>query len=513
MATPLDLSKKLVIGELPARWARKTPDKEAFVFADKRYTYDRFNQRVNQLAHGLLGLEINKGDKVAVLFTNGMEIMECYFALAKIGAVMVPLNFRLTGRELIYQINQSDAKGIIFNDMFMKNITAIKSDLSQGLHYICAGDKEIKGATAYEQLVKDSPSKEPHIPVNEDDPAIIMYTSGTTGKPKGAVLTHKNQLMDAINFLIEINLRSDDRALCVTPLFHVAAIAVCLKLMFVGGTTVIVKDFLPEDILKVMDNEKISIMFLVPAMWILLLEEPNISDYDTRPLRIGLTGAATMPTEVKGRLMKQFPKAGIYDIFGQSEMSPCTTMLKAEDAIRKPGSVGQRMINVEARIVDNNDLDVPLGHVGEIVYRGPTVMKEYYKNPQATAEAMTGGWFHSGDLVREDEEGFLYVVDRKKDMIISGGENIYAAEIEDLLYTHPKILEAAVIGVPDPKWGENVKAIVVPKPNETLIESEIINYCKNNLAGYKKPKSIVFVESLPRNQAGKILKYVLRKKY
>jgi acyl-CoA synthetase (AMP-forming)/AMP-acid ligase II len=513
MSRQPDVSSQLVLGELLLRWVRKQPEKLALRYNSRNYTYAMFNERVNRLANGLSDLGIAKGDKVSLLLLNCNEILECYFALAKLGAVAVPLNFRLAGPELSYQINQSDSRALILGEAFLSVIQGIRGELSQVRHFILAGTAKEADMLDYEALLVGGAHAEPCVYVEDDDPLFIMYTSGTTGKPKGAVLTHKSVLMDSVNIAQEIGLGNDERYLCVPPLFHMAAAAVTITMIYVGATTTICDNFVPQEIPKMIQEEGITLLFLVPAMWIFLLQVPGLQDFELGSVRIGVTGAAVMPTEVKNQIMSRFPNAGIYDIFGQTEMSPCTTMLKAEDALRKPGSVGRRIINVEARVVDSDDNDVPIGEIGEIVYRGPTVMKEYYRNPEATEEVMAGGWFHSGDLVREDEEGYIYVVDRKKDMIISGGENIYAAEVEEVLFAHPKILEAAVIGVEDPEWGEAVKALVVAKEGETLDEQEVTEHCKSRLAGYKKPKTVEFLESLPRNAAGKVMKFQLREKY
>jgi len=513
VSVQLDLSRQLVLGEVLARWARKTPDREALVFNDKRYTYSQFNERVNRLANGLMGLGIEKGDKVAVLFMNCMEIMECYFALAKIGSVVVPNNFRLTGRELSYQIDQSDSKALIFGEMFQEVVNSIRPQLPKVKLYICVSEGGVEGTIDYEKVVQEGSPEEPLVPVEDDDPAFIMYTAGTTGRPKGAVLTHKNQLMLAVNTSIEGGVGQPGKQLLVFPIFHQAATGALIIGVFLGATAVILDIPTLENIMTAIQEEKIQAVGLVPALWNWIVNHPHFKDYDLSSLEHGATGAAPMPLELKRKIVAALPNMRLSEAFGMTETSASAVSAKHEDILTKQGTVGRPMINVEARVVDDDDNDVPIGEVGEIVYRGPTVMKEYYNDPEATAEAFRGGWFHSGDLVRQDEDGYIYVVDRKKDMIISGGENIYPAEIEEVLYTHPKILEAAVIGVPDPDWGESVKAIVVPKQGETLTEEDIIDYCKKNLASYKKPKSVDFVDVLPRNPQGKVLKFVLREKY
>jgi len=509
----MENSRQLLIGELIKRNSRKMPNKDAFVFGSRRYSYSEANKRINRLANGLCGLGIKKGDKISVLFLNSVELVECYFAISKIGAVVVPLNFRLVGAELIYQITQSDSKIVVFGKAFEETILSIKNNIPDIEHFIGLEQAKSDAIIDYDTFLQDHTDEEPSVIIDDDDPAFIVYTSGTTGKPKGAVLTHKNLLMDSLNLLAEINFPRDPRWLCVPPLFHAAALGLFITITMQGGTTIIVEQFVPQDIPPILFEEKISFLFLVPAMWIFLLQVPNIGDYDLSALKIGVTGAAIMPIEVKKQILERFPEMQIFDVFGQSEMSPCTTMLKHADTIRKPGSVGQRIVNVEARIVDRNGNDVSVGEVGEIVYRGPTTMKEYYKKPKETEEAMDQGWFHSGDLVREDEEGYIYVVDRAKDMIISGGENIYAAEVEEVIFAHPKVLEVAIIGIPDDKWGEAVKAVVVPKEGEKISEDEIISHCQANLASYKKPKSVEIIEILPRNAAGKVMKFKLREQY
>ena len=311
--------------------------------------------------------------------------------------------------------------------------------------------------------------------LNDDDDFIIVYTSGTTGKPKGAVLTHKNVFMNAINMVLECGLTKDEVQIIGTPLFHIGGISAMTMLMVVGGTSILHRKFEPEHTLKTFEAEKVTYAFMVPSMWNILLEVPSFERFNVNSLRIICCGGASTPLELKKKLMKNFPNAGVFDTYGQTELSASTATLKASDSLLKTGSVGLPYSNVEVRVVDENMRDVEPGEIGEIIYRGPTTMKEYYKNPGETMETLRGGWLHSGDLVKYDEDGYLTVVDRKKDMIISGGENIYPKEIEEVLYTHPDILEAAVVGVPDEKWGETVKAYVVTRSGKNLTAQEVVD--------------------------------------
>jgi len=514
------LGRRLLIGEMMARNARKFPDTEAMVYGDTRLTYKQFNARINQLAHALLDIGIKKGSTVAILSFNCNQFMEAYYAIGKIGAVAAPLNFRLHPEELTYIVDHAEAEAFIVGEPFIDTVRGIQKDLPQVKHYISISEQPVEGMLHFESWIAKYPDDEPLILVDEDDPLFIMYTAGTTGRPKGAVLTHKNEMvmwMLASSFVLaEPDLGDiwNYKAFAAPPIFHLAAFGYSQFMFFIGATVVLPTEvFNPVQIMETIEKEKINTILLVPAMAFFLLMVPDIDKYDTSSLRIWASGAAILPTETRKQIYKHFHNVKIFDLFGQTEMSPVVCALAPSESEGREASVGRALPFIEIRIVDDNDNDVPVGQIGEAVYRGPTVMKEYYKNPEATAEAMRNGWFHSGDLLRRDEEGYFYVVDRKKDMIISGAENVYPAEIEEVLFQHPKVLECAVIGVYDEEWGESIKAVVVCKQGEELSEEDVINHCKQHLASYKKPKSVDFMDALPRNPAGKVLKTSLREKY
>ncbi|RLL46859.1 long-chain-fatty-acid--CoA ligase [Oceanobacillus piezotolerans] len=511
-SSSLNLSSQLLVGEMLKRATHKTPHAEAYVYQEQRVTFKEIDERSTKLAAWLQGKGIVKDDKVGFMLKNSMAFPEVAFGVALSGGVGVPINFRLGPSEIEYIVNNSDTKILIIDYDYVDIIRSIRDNLEKVEKVVVVGaDNVPDDYIKYESIFDNEFTYQPCEVLADENPCFIVYTSGTTGRPKGAVLTHKNICLNLMNLLYDTKSTLGDSQLIVVPQFHIAGLLLTLFACLTSGKTVIQREFNPVDVLSTVESEGINVLFLVPAMWNFLFQVPNIDDYNLSSLKIASTGAAITPLEVKKRILETFNNAILFDNFGQSETTANTTSNSGEDALRKTESVGKPYINVEVRIVDENMNDVPIGEVGEIVYRGPTVMKEYYKNPEATKEAFEGGWFHSGDLVRMDEEGFIYVVDRKKNMLISGGENIYPAEVEEILYQMPQILECAVIGVPDKEWGESVKAIVVIKPEHTLTEEQVIEYCKKHLASYKKPKVVEFVEELPRNASGKVLKYVLQR--
>jgi acyl-CoA synthetase (AMP-forming)/AMP-acid ligase II len=502
------------VGRILTLTTNKFPERTAILFQNKRFTYQEFNGRVNQFAHVLLQLGLRKGEKVAVLLFNSNQFVEIYFATAKVGGIFTPINFRFAPEEVRYILDHSDARFFLFGEEFSDLVHAIRSNLTQIKNFISVGDR-VTDAHDYERLLEKSEHTEPAVRLTEKDVCQLMYTSGTTGRPKGALITHGNVLWNLVNAVLGREEKEREISLVIGPLYHTAALNNHFTVrVAMAGTSILLKRFEPKRVMEIIEKERVTVISGAPAVYHLLLALPDLERYDTSSITKCTSGAAILPDESREKLLKLFPNAkGIYDVYGCTEASPNITILKAKDSFRKRECVGPPLPFLEVRIVDDQDRDVPAGEVGELICRGPNVMKGYYKDRKVTREVLRGGWLHTGDLARLDEEGFVYIVDRKKDMIVSGGENIYPREIEEVLYHHPKIQEAAVIGVPDPLWGESVNAIVVLKKGETMKEEEVIECCKNHLASYKKPKSVEFVEDLPRNPSGKVLKTALREKY
>ncbi|MDY6856589.1 MAG: fatty acid--CoA ligase [Thermodesulfobacteriota bacterium] len=508
----------MLLGDILKRSAKLYSDKTAVVFKKERLSYKEIDYRVKRLAKGLLSRGVQKGDRVGLLEHPCPRYIELYTAVPKIGAVFVPLNCRLAGKELEYIINDAEIKVLIINREFLEVIGSIRANLKTVIHFLCM-DGATRGMDAYEELIAEFPIELPQILIDDDEIAVQMYTSGTTGKPKGVMLTHKNLISMYMSRIIDFKLDRDDIFLSSIPYFHTGA-EYALITLYIGGTLVIHGSFDPGSFLEAIEAERITVTGGVPAMINFLLQhmEKHPRNYDFSNLRIFAYGASPMPIALVKKTIETF-KCDIYQSYGLTEASPGVSILKPEDHIvegekaKRLASCGKEIFNVEARVVDKRGIDVKPGEVGEIIVRGDNVMKGYWKLPKETAETIRGGWLYTGDIATVDEEGYMYIVDRKKDMIISGGENIYPREVEEVLYTHPSVLDAAVIGVPEEQWGEAVKAFVVLKEGHMVSEQDIIDFCKENLASYKKPKSVEFRNSLPRNPIGKVLKKELREKY
>jgi fatty-acyl-CoA synthase len=496
------------------RHALMQPNATALRFVGNTVTWAQLQHRVTALAGALSRRGVGFGDRVTILMLNRTEFVESVLAVNMLGAIAVPLNFRLTPTEIAFLVQDCEARAMMTEAVLAPVATGVR-DIEPLLNMIVvAGGSTDDTVFGYEDLINEE--GQPHEPVDipNDSPALIIYTSGTTGRPKGAVLTHTNLTGQTMTGLYTngANINSDVGFVGV-PFFHIAGIGNMLTGMLLGVPTVIypLAAFDPGQLLDVLAAEKVTGIFLVPAQWQAVCAEQQARPRDLR-LRVMSWGAAPAPDALLREMSATFPGTQILAAFGQTEMSPVTCMLLGEDAIRKRGSVGKVIPTVAARVVDENMNDVPVGEVGEIVYRAPTLMSGYWNNPEATAEAFAGGWFHSGDLVRMDEDGYVWVVDRKKDMIISGGENIYCAEVENVLASHPGIVEVAVIGRAHEKWGEVPIAVAAVTDDQLRIE-DIVECLAERLARYKHPKALEIVDALPRNPAGKVLKTELRLRY
>jgi fatty-acyl-CoA synthase len=495
------------------RHALMQPGAPALRFLGKTVTWAELRRRVAALAGALSRRGVGFGDRVMILMLNRTEFVESVLAANMIGAIAVPINFRLTPPEIAYLVDNCQAE-IMITEPVLAAVGSGVRDIAPLLNTIVvAGDSADEGLLAYENLLNEPGDPPPPVDIPNDSPALIMYTSGTTGRPKGAVLTHANLTGQTMSGLYTHGAEPRDVAFIGVPFFHIAGVGNLLTGMLLGQPTVInpLGAFDPEQLLDVLVAEKVTGIFLVPAQWQAVCNAQQANPRELQ-LRVISWGAAPASDALLRQMSETFPGAQILAAFGQTEMSPVTCMLLGEDAIRKRGSVGKVIPTVAARVVDENMNDVPIGEVGEIVYRAPTLMSGYWNNPEATTEAFEGGWFHSGDLVRMDEEGYVWVVDRKKDMIISGGENIYCAEVENVLADHPGIVEVAVIGRPHEKWGE-VPIAVVAVTQADLTLDDLDGFLAERLARYKHPKGLEIVDALPRNPAGKVLKTELRARY
>ncbi|MBI4774420.1 MAG: long-chain-fatty-acid--CoA ligase [Deltaproteobacteria bacterium] len=504
---------RLVAGDALRATARRLPGKTAFIFRDRRITYAAFEERVNRLANGLLGKGYSPGDHIAVLAYNCIEYFEILFALAKAGMTAVPVNFRLSESEIGYVIDQSDSRALIYEAAFRDKIRNRRA----GFERIWQGDVVVFGGAGdpgdvdYEALLATSSPSDPEIPVDETTTWYIGYTSGTTGRPKGAMRSHRSNILLAANTFY---LGEDDIILLIMPIFHSNSIWFGTISVYWGATTVIYPSggFNPREILDTVQREKVTFSSMVPTMYSLILQAPDKENFDTRSLKTLLCSSAPLMTTTKEQILEFFAHAQLYEGYGATE-SGAVTLLGPRDQYRKVRSCGAARPFTRIKILDAAGNECAVGEVGELFAVSPGMFEGYYKQPEADAAAFRGEYLSVGDMATVDEEGYYYIVDRKHDMIISGGENIYPTEIDDVLSKHPKILQAAVIGVPDEKWGEAVKAVVVPKPGADVTEAEVIAYAKAHLAGYKCPKSVDFRDSLPTSPTGKILKREIRKIY
>ncbi len=501
------------IGRLLKKRADISSNSEAFVEAERgrRFTFAELNQRSNRIANVLLETGLKPGDRVATLLKNGIEFIETYYAVAKIGAVLVPVNWRLVAAEIKYILNDAGATVLLYDDDFDQVIKDLGQSTSVST-WIRIGQNKTD-IVDYDEACAKASINEPEIGAGDDDLLFIMYTSGTTGHPKGVMHSHRCMLWAEFTSMTTSDMRGDDRFLLPMPMFHVGCLVPVSQLVHRGATGIIMRDIDMGVMFKAIEQEKVTISMSVPALLQFMLIAPEREQYDISSIRWIATGAAPVPVS----LLKQYEAIGItiYQAYGLTESCGPGTLLLPEDAESKVGSCGKPQMHTEVKVVDQRGDEILPGsnQAGELLIAGKHIMQGYWKNPEATAEAVIDGWLYTGDICTVDEDGFIFICDRKKDMIISGGENIYPAELENVLVAHSGIQEAAVIGIASEKWGETPLAIIVKTADSKIDEAELEVYCRENMAAYKVPKLFRFTEMLPRNASGKLLKNQLREQF
>ena len=502
------------VGKWLNRWASLRPNKTALLFEGSSFTYRQLSERVNRFIHLLCRMEIRKGDRVAVLLYNSNAYIEAFFALSTLGVILVPLNWRLTGTEMGFILEDSGSETLMFGEDFAEQVASIRATgRVEVKHYICVGEAIPSWAVDYEEEIgREVPSSvEADEPSGGEDPQIIMYTSGTTGLPKGAVLSHRKTFFNVLNADLYYGLTSDDIFLVSRALFHSGGLLVeAAPMLYKGGTIILRKRFRPQEILEAIERYRVTVLEAPATLYHFILQQCDLKQYDLGSLRCCFTGGE----RVSPSLLEAYQEKGIplSQIYGQTETSTIT-WLPCHEARRKLGSVGIPVFHGDVRIINKDGRDVSPGEVGEIIVAGPILMTGYWERPQQTAEAIRGGWLHTGDLAKRDEEGFIYIVDREKDMFISGGENVYPAEIEKVYLQNPKISDVAVVGIPDAQWGEAGMVFIVLKEGEGMTEEEALDFCKGKIARYKIPKYSKFVTELPMTAAQKIKRHQLREDY
>ncbi|RNA70485.1 fatty acid--CoA ligase [Alteribacter keqinensis] len=507
------------IGTLFEQTVTKFPDKEAIVYVQKnlRFTYAEWNDRVNKTANAFLDAGVKKGDRVSTFLFNTEELATAYFACAKIGAVFNPINFRLAADELLFIVEDASPKIVLFEKALASQINEVRKDIPEISYWYVDSDTP-EYAENFHEKVHEAGSDRPDSNVQEEDLYAIMYTSGTTGRPKGVMHSHREMVEQSLILIASTKLTEDDRGLVTAPMFHCAELhCAFLPRVHVGALNIITHHFEPKRTLELIEEEKVSLFFSAPTMWNMMLQE-SLDDYDLTTLRLGLYGAAPMAPALVNAIQEHFG-CELVQAYGMTEMGPAVTFLNEKDQVRKAGSAGKACLNHEIRIVRPREAGRPSepddimnpGETGELIVKGPCMMQGYFNREEATRNAIYKGWYYSGDAASFDDEGYLWIADRVDDMIISGGENIYPREIEDVLYEHPGILDVAVLGEPDEKWGESVMAVIVRK-NDSLSEQDLDRFCQEStkLADYKRPRRYLFVDELPRNASGKIQKFMLK---
>jgi fatty-acyl-CoA synthase len=509
--------RRQTLGDVLRRTAQRFPSKTAIICATTQWTYAEFDALVSRLAAGLSTLGIQQGERVAVLARNSHGFAAMRFALARIGAVLVPINFMLKADEVAYILRHAEARFLVTDSGLAELARASAALQTQVREFIWIPAEEasqpVAGMHSFDALIACQ-EPVPQTTIESGDLLQIVYTSGTESSPKGAMLTHDAVLWQYASCVVDAEIQTADVTLHALPLYHCAQLDVFFgPNVYVGSSNIITAKPVPDNLLQLIETHKVTSFFAAPTVWISILRSPALLPEKVASLVKGYYGASIMPVEVLRELASRLSNVRLWNLYGQTEIAPLATMLGPQDQLRKPGSCGRPVLNVETRVVNDDMQDVVPGEVGEIVHRSPHLMLGYFKDDARTQAAFEGGWFHSGDLGTIDAEGYLSVVDRKKDMIKSGGENVASREVEEMIYRLPQVSEVAVIGLSDPQWVEAVTAVIVLKNDARLSEDEVIEFCREHMASFKSPKRVIFADTLPKNPSGKLLKRELRKSY
>ncbi|MGR6964575.1 acyl-CoA synthetase [Geodermatophilus sp. URMC 61] len=520
LTTTIARARGHALGDLLRRSAARVPARTALLYHDRSYTYADLDATVDRTATALAERGVARGDRVALLSHNNDGYVVVTFALARLGAIAVPVNFMLQPAEVGYILEHSGATAVVVEAAMLpvaqEALKLAEAEESVRVRGVLGseGGALPEGWEAFETWAAHEDGTPPQVPVGDDDVLQLMYTSGTESRPKGTMMTSRSLITQYVSCIVDGRYSAGDVALHALPLFHVAA-QHCFLMpnLYLGGTNVVLDGPDPATVLETVQRERVTSLFCPPTVWIGLLRHPDFDRRDLSSLTHGYYGASIMPVAIVEELRSRLPGMALFNFYGQTEMSAVALVLSPEDQLRKPGSAGTAAVNVETRVVDALDDPVPPGVEGEIVHRSPHATAGYWNDPKKTAEAFRNGWFHSGDLGVVDEDGYITVVDRKQDMIKTGGENVASREVEEVIYQYPGIAETAVFGIPHPRWIEAVAAVVVPREGQTVDTEELIRFCRERLAGFKTPRYVAVADALPKNASGKILKRELRTTY
>ncbi|WP_033828910.1 acyl-CoA synthetase [Bacillus andreraoultii] len=512
--------RRNTLGDLLTRTRERLPNKFAIAYKETRLTYRELDDLVNQTAHGFLKDGMDQGDMIAVMSKNSLDFVIVNFALARIGAVMIPLNYMLSTQDVAYILNHASVKGFLAAKEYAPLLDKAADKLPIQFRYLM----EYKSTNplpntlgkwkSLAAVCAEQPTELVEAELDDESLAHVLYTSGTESRPKGVMLTHKSLVSEYVSCIVNGEMSEDDVCIHALPLYHSAQLHCFLgPSIYLGSSGIILDGAKPVDILETVEKEKVTQLFCPPTVWIALLRHTDFGKRDLSTLKNCYYGAAIMPMEVLKELSRRLPQARFFNFYGQTEVAPLATVLKPEDQMRKLGSAGKPSLHVQTKIVDEHDQEVPRGVIGEIVHRTPHAMLGYLYDSEKTAEAFRNGWFHSGDLGVMDEDGYITIVDRKKDMIKTGGVNVSSREVEEAIYQLDGVSEVAVISIPDPYWIEAVTAIIVPKEGANLTKEQVLKFCHKNLSKFKVPKFIEFATELPKNPSGKLLKRTLREWY